>query len=79
MNRKELLSIYKDLIAIKGTDSEELMNTLLAMSEKELKKNSDEPLVNPNRVLVGTMMCGQDSEYYVCQTRSNGTHYWSKY
>ena len=79
MNKKELLRIYKDLIGIKGEDSEELINILLAMSEKELYKNRDEPLVNANRVVIGTLMCGQDSEYYICQKRTDGSHFWSKY
>ena len=79
MNRKELLSIYNELIAVKGSDSEELINTLLAISENELYKNPNEPLVNSNRVSVGTLMCGQDSEYYVCQKRTDNSHYWSKY
>ena len=79
MNKKELLRIYKDLIGIKGEDSEDLINILLAMSEKELYKNSDEPLVNANRVVIGTLMCGQDSEYYICYKRTDGSHFWSKY
>ena len=73
-----LKKIYHEYIGSMSFESEEVINTLLALSKNELEKNNDEPIISSNRVKVGVMMAGQDGELYVCKRRSNGNHYWYK-
>ena len=78
MNDIILKKIYDEYIGSKCFESEQVINTLLALSKNELVKNNDEPIISSNRVKIGVMMAGQDGEFYVCKRRSNGDHYWYK-
>ena len=78
MNNTQLMQIYEELIGSRCLESEEIINTLYALSKNEIEKNNDEPIVSANRVRIGVLMPGQDGEFYVCKKRNNGKHYWFK-
>jgi hypothetical protein len=78
MNNETLMQIYEKFIGSRCLESEEIINTLYALSKNEIEKNNDEPIVSANRLRISVLMPGQDGEYYICKKRNNGSHYWFK-